>query len=172
MESPAKPSMEKMRFGVEYRESVRVCGRSVKLRPLTIAETNSATSDVNRRFRQMEEWERHDQQLATMLSKATLIQASTTSPDLYDPQLTDKVLDQLTADELGKAYKDYTAIVARVNPMLEELTTEVVRDLVEDVKKNPARLIELSFMELTSTARYLLRDGSPTDRSSGGQSTP
>lgn len=151
-----KPDLEAMKFGVETRERVRICGRYFHMRPLSISETNQVTSDVKKRFMDLEEWEQHDQNYASMLSKATLVQASTSEPGKYDPHLTDKLLDKLTADELGKAYKDYLFIVNRVNPMLEEMSADAVRELVEQVKKSPEGLIELSFLQLTSMVRSLL----------------
>jgi hypothetical protein len=65
-------------------------------------------------------------------------------------------------------FKEYNAIVDRINPSLENINEERLQELLNLAKKNPGALIEYSFAELAGLCRALIRTTLPTDSSSGG----
>jgi hypothetical protein len=89
------------------------------------------------------------------------LKSASSPPDFYAPKLTDPILDKMTNDEIMYFYREWQSACDRVNPALERMPIEKLKELVESVKKNPpkdldSQLIELSFGQLVSLASYLL----------------
>lgn len=72
--------------------------------------------------------------VATM--KLMLMYASTIPAASGVPMLSEKLLDELSSDELTYIYNEYMVIMDKVNPGLEQLTPEEFQILVDGVKKN------------------------------------
>lgn len=147
-----------MREGVAFRQEIRIRAFRVLLRPLTNAETNMVTAQVIAEMKNAPEEYRNSLSENTLLAKKTLHLASTSEPMAKDPKLTEYLLDQMTNDEINTLWKEYCGVIERVNPIFDRLSTETVRALVEEVKKNPSRVIELSFTEMANVCRLLTSD--------------
>lgn len=156
MTNDSLPQLDQMRMGVEYRQLVRIRNFSVSLRPLTISEQIHVASDVAEEFAQMPEKMKHQLSEHTVLAKRTLIRASTPSPEVNSPLLTDLLIEKMTADEVLALFKEYNAICDKCNPMLDKMLSEDALALVDVLKKNPSRLTELSFWQLKEAVLCLI----------------
>jgi hypothetical protein len=146
-----------MREGIAYSEIISVRKFSVSVRPLTLGEGNAVLSRVTAGMMRLPETARNRPNESALIAKETLALASTSAPNAADPQLTEDFLDSCTPEEVSALFKQYRGMVERCNPLLEELLVEEIKELVEEVKKNPGELITRSPLEWLKVALHLLR---------------
>lgn len=161
--SETLPQIEQMRMGVDYSFNVKLRSFSVILRPLSNAEMMEAHSAVQTimsgKPKHLLSRISEDNELA----KEYLERAS--SPyGKFAPALSKPMLEQMTNEEVMYFYKEWMAVVDRVNPHLEKLSVPQLEEIVHAVKKNPSedlhyQLTELSFGQLANLALYLLTKG-------------
>lgn len=151
-----------MRQGVTYIGTIEIRGFKLSVRPLSQKETLQLYADVAQHVSTLPERARNSITEHAVLARKTLVLASTSDPDKMDFQLTDEVLEQVTNDELTFLFKQYCLAVERVNPAWEALPDETVDALIDEVKKNPPALIDLSSLQMINVCRRLL-SGSPMD---------
>lgn len=162
------PQIEQMRMGVQYRFPVKLRGFTIHLRPLSTDEAGKVFCAVQDRLEQLPKESHRTQAMQQFFfSRETLQRASTSDPDKNDPQLTDLILGRFTTEELAYLLKEYNAGCDGCNPMLENMTEQDIKKLVDEVKKNldgvaplkdlQSRLIELSFLELVNLSMALLQ---------------
>ncbi len=106
----------------------------------------------------MPEAARHRITESTLMAKETLKLASKADMDsTVEPVLTDYTLDRMTNDELDAMFKEYSAIVDRVNPTLEVMPVQQLKQLYDDlVKKKESGELDLALIELSSWERVNL----------------
>lgn len=148
--------LDLMRLGTQARFTIRLRSFDVSLRPLTITEYVQINGEVQDDLLKQPQSTRNATTEFLIFATKVLARASTSSPDVRDPKLTEYVLGQLTPDELTYLFKEFTAHNDRVNPSLEKLPEERLNALIELVKKNPSQSIDLSFWELVNVCRALL----------------
>lgn len=148
-----------MRDGIEFRQLVKIRKFQVHLRPLTNAEMNMVTAQVIKTMQSSPEEYKNSLAENTLMAKVTLRIASTTDPVSNDPKLTEYLLDQMTNDEINAIWKEYCGVIERTNPVFDRMKVEDVRALIEEVKKNPSRVIELSFTDMVNVCLVLTSDG-------------
>lgn len=148
--------LEKLRMGIQNRCNPVVRGVTFTFRPLTISETTDVTSRAMQIFNGLKPHEKHTINESRIISILTLIQASCLDAARAVPGVTEDTLNMLTADELGYLFREYQQMTAACNPEIEQLPVAELQQLVEDLKKNPQRLTELSSLQLLNLVRYLL----------------
>lgn len=150
--------IEAMRMGVNYVHPAKVRNFSVLLRPLSIQETINVAQEVVKSMSMMSDIEKTRLQEHSLVAIHTLVRASTPSPESGNEtaKLSGMILRQLTNDELHALFKEYTIICEKVNPHVENLTQEEIKSLVDDIKKNPSHLIDLSFLQLVNLVKYYM----------------
>jgi hypothetical protein len=148
--------LEQMRMGTQARFLIKMRKFEISLRPLTVFEFVSITSEVNEELSRRPEIARNAITEHVIFSIKLLEKASTSGPMKNDPRLTAAVLQDLSPDELSFLFHEYNAGVERINPCMETISMERVNELVELAKKNNSALIELSFSELVNVCRVLL----------------
>lgn len=155
------PQIAAMRAGVSYSFPISLRKFQVRCRPLTISEQTNIASKVMAEVSKLPISERTPLAENVMQAKATLELATTSAPNVYDPQLSQIVMDEMTPDEVQHLYKQYVQVVARANPSLEEMSRQEIESLVEALKKTPKEelgsvLIELSLLQLVNVCRLLI----------------
>ncbi len=161
--SESLPQIDQMRMGVDYSFAVKLRGFTVVLRPLSNAEMMEANGNVSAIMSSKPQHLRSRISEDNELAKEYLERAS--SPfAVYAPVLSKPILEQMTNEEVMYFYKEWMAVVDRVNPHLEKLTADQLDTIVDAVKKNPTedlhyQLTELSFGQLANLAHYLLTKG-------------
>lgn len=153
----AIPQIDAMRMGVDYRFTIKLRGFAVSVRPLTSKETVEITSKIVSYMEGLLAAARNSHTEADTHARETLKAASTSEPGAFDPQITDPMLDKMTSDELRFLLREYVAVCDRVNPCLEKMPTEDLRALVEEVKKSPSLLTELSLWQMENVCRTLIQ---------------
>jgi hypothetical protein len=154
------PEIEAMRMGVNYSFSVRLRDFTCEVRPLANSEITKAYAAVSDALQDVPPHRRNKVTEDTMLAREFLKLASGQFGASHG-KITDLVLNNMTNDEIMFVYKEWMAVCDRVNPILEKLPIAKIKELVEEVKKNPpsdldSQLTELSFGHLVSLAHYLL----------------
>jgi len=148
--------IQAMRMGVDYRHKISIRNFSIFVRPISISETIEVAQSVSERFERMPINGRTMLAEHTFLAQETLKRASKPSPDSpEEPKITDYIMNKMTPDELSYLHKQYVAVMDKVNPSLEVLGIDEVKEMAEKVKKNPSVAIELSFLELVNLVRHL-----------------
>lgn len=155
------PQLDAMRQGTSYRIKVVVRQFSVFLRPLTMDETTKVVSEVASHLSSIPQERRTPIYENGILAKYTLKLASTSDEETEDPQLGDLLLGKLTPDELQSIWKQYQKGLELCDPDLNELSPDKIKDLVDDLKKNPSIMTELSFWELENVCRHFLQGEQP-----------
>lgn len=154
------PELDLMRHGVDFRFRVSLRNWTVTLRPLTLAENLQVAHSVSAEVAKMPVSARTPVTEQTYLAKETLKLASTSDVGKYDPQLTDPIMDKMTADEIIFLSKQYREGLDRVDPNLEEMTKDEVMALVDECKKkgdlSASAMTELSFFQRNQMLAYLL----------------
>lgn len=149
--------IQAMRMGVDYKHVISIRDFKVQVRPLAMTETLVVAQNVSLAFEKLPVEGRTRLAEHLLLAKETLKMAS--KPDYnstVEPALTDYVMNLMTNDELSYLHKQYVSVMDKVNPALEELPVEEVKTMVEEVKKNPLAVIELSFLEVVNMVRFLV----------------
>lgn len=153
------PQVEQLRDGVDYRFKVTIRKFSIMLRPLSIYEVNKVAANVSERMEEMNQYQRNQLTEHTLVAQETLKLASTSDVDVDDPTITDLIISKMTAEEVSALFKEYVAITDKCNPVLELLPNDVLKSMIEDIKKNPSLVTERSFLELASICRSLIQGG-------------
>lgn len=164
------PEIDAMRSGVEYRFPVVCRGMTVLMRPLTSLEIVRITQQVNAEIMAKPEVERVGILTSVMLSSAKLEVATTSDVGVDNPKLSRLIIERMTHSEITYLYKQWLAGCDKCDPALEELSTDEVNLLLEEVKKNKdirTALIDRSFLELANMCRLLMQQESPVASSSG-----
>lgn len=150
-------AIEDMRLGVDYTGTIKLRGFQVSVRPLSMAETLQVENNCQIAFSKMPEPSKTQLRWNHFYAKETLKLATTSDLDKNDSQLTDPILDRMTPEEVQALMKQYVAFVDRVNPVLENVNNkETLGALIEQVKKNPSQLTELSLSQLTALCHHLI----------------
>lgn len=155
--------LEIMRMGVDCRFPVQFGSIKLMMRPLSSAEMVECYGQVAAHMETLPKSHRTDIAENTLRAREFLKRAS--SPfDQYLPQITDAHLDKMTNKQVMAVYREWTSIEERVNPDIETIPEERLKDLVDTIKKNPKedwafQLTELSFGQLLRVALYSLTNG-------------
>lgn len=131
-------------------------------RPLSIGESVEVGTKVSERLESMSDVEKNRLNEHSLLAYETLILASTTDYGTNDPKISEYILRRVTPDELQFLFKQYIAECEKVNPCLEMMGTEDIKNLIDVLKKSPkedlaSQLTGLSFIHLLSTCHQLLQ---------------
>lgn len=142
-----------MRSGVAFRFPVRIRDFSMHLRPLSMQETLEVHQFVAEEMSRMPASARTKVMEHSLLAKQTIIVASTSQPGSEDPKMTHLEMKHWLPDEIHAVYKEYSAIVEKVNPSPDDIDPEQMEGLIELVKKSPREeldyhLTALSFWQL------------------------
>lgn len=82
------------------------------------------------------------------------------------PLLGDKILSQLTLDEINFLYEEYLAVMDSVNPSMASISDEEFREIVDALKKNLTSSRRLSLLQLraicTAFAELIQKPEAPT----------
>lgn len=151
------PILNAMRMGIDYRHTVTCRGFTVSVRPLSIHEMTIVASRVIEAMKSAPETARHALNENLILAKETLKLASTTEYGSNDPKLTDYEMDRWTSDELQYIYRQYFQGCDKVNPVLEKISVEDLKILVDQIKKKDLQLIELSLLQLINVCQFLIQ---------------
>lgn len=156
-EKEGLPQIDAMRHGVDYKFTVRCRGFTVDLRVLTLAESTEIISSVLKYMHKLPQQAQTPAKEREAHVRETLKLASTSEMGVFDPQITDPMLDHMSLGEVDFLFKQYIIETDRVNPVLETMPDEDLRLLVDGIKKKDKPLIELSFSELVNVCRFLTR---------------
>lgn len=148
--------LDQMRDGVDYFFKIKVRKWSGKMRPLTILEMEEISEHTSEAMQDLPEGKRTAMAEHLKFAKTLLEKATTSSPERFDPTLTEHMLNRMTDDEVDYVYKQYLANKKRCSPDIEKMSDEEILSLVADLKKSPEALIERSFLEILNVSRYLL----------------
>jgi len=159
--------LEQMRLGTEARFVVKCRGYALSMRPLTISEENKTAIESQVELQKMPEHQQNRMMYDQIFTQKVLELASTSGPGIYDPKLTSLVVSHMTVEEVLHLWKQYIAGKDKLNPALEMIPTEELKELVKEIKKNNSLVIERSFLELVNICQYLLNESQP-DSSLGG----
>jgi hypothetical protein len=153
------PQLELMRQGIEYRFDISCRDFKVKVRPLSNLEVIEATTNAADAFMKMPENKRIS--ITSSLLNAMYQLEKASSADIGDTAtLSMTLLQHMTPDEINHLWKQYVRVTDRVNPSFEEMTTDKIQELVDELKKNsdkPSQLIELSISNLIAVCQHLLK---------------
>lgn len=157
-----------MRMGVDYTFDIRLRGFSVPVRPISVAETLQVASEVSRDMATIPSQSRTNVHEAYLIALYTLQRASRPFDSRVESALTKGTIDRFTSAELLGLFEQYRDGCNRLDPALEEISHERLRELVEAAKKNTSTLTGLSRKHLETLALYLLTSAdSPEGKSSG-----
>lgn len=154
---------EIMRMGVDCRFPIKFGEIKIMMRPLASAEMVECYGQVAQHLESLPKSHRNDVAENTLRAREFLKKAS--SPfDTYAPQITDAHLDKMTNKQIMAVYREWLSIEERVNPDIETIPEDRLKDLVETIKKNPqedwaSQLTELSFGQLLRVALFSLTKG-------------
>lgn len=165
MEDDGLEILRAMRMGVSYYFTISLRAFTIRMRPLSQSEFLKVTADVQAIIRSSPKdyQNRIAEEIET--AKVIIIQASTSDIGKHDPQITDEVLKHFTIHELLALYKQYNAKVEELDPAIETLTDDQVRDYVESLKKKLVSLSDLSISQLKAVTTFLLtREELPKDK--------
>lgn len=150
--------LELMRLGTQSRYAVKCRGFSVSLRPLTISEENRVAVEAQVELNKMPEHAQNRMFYDQIYTQKVLELSSTSDPDCYDPKLTAYIVSKMTVEEVLHLWKQYIAAKDRLNPSLEAIPVEEVKEIIATLKKNPILVIERSFQELVNVCQHLLNE--------------
>lgn len=147
-------------MGVDCQFPVRFGEITLMMRPLASSEMIECYGHVAAYMESLPKAHRTDIAENTWRAREFLKRAS--SPyGQYVPQITDEHLNRMTNKQIMAVYREWVSIEERVNPDIETIPEERLKDLVETIKKNPSedwasQLTELSFGQLVRVAQYSL----------------
>lgn len=149
--------LEKLRLGVDYSFLVRIRDFSVRLRPLSISETMEVAAEVVDRYGRLPKNMQNSLSENMILAKGNLTRASRPyQGSATEPTLTEYLLDRMTPDELQLLHKEWVAGCDKVNPSLETMPIEKLDAVIQELKKNPSLVTELSFTQLANVCQRLI----------------
>lgn len=148
-------------MGVDYTFTIKVRSLELAVRPLAISEIVRLTSDAREQLSKLPPEGQTELIWNVLLAKGYLRYA--TKPDVgskIEPRLTDYVLDRMTNDEISALFRAYLDGVERLNPSIETITDEQLRELVEAAKKkNVSQLTAWSRWQLATVLSSLINGG-------------
>ncbi len=134
--------LAKMREGVKATHEIKLRGAVVPVRVLSVDEMNA----IRREALITSAASKGDEtDINLQKQKSTLKMASNLNGG---PLLSDKLLGQLTTDEINHLYSEYVTVMEKVNPSVETIPNEEFRLMVEALKKNLASPKDLSLRQL------------------------
>lgn len=153
-----------MRAGVTFRFPVRIREFTMQLRPLSMHETLEVHQFVAQEMAAMPPAARTKVMEHSLMAKQTIIMATTSQPGAEDPRMTHLEMKHWLPDEIHAVYKEYLAIVDKVNPSPETMDPKEVAALVDEVKKSPREDLEYlltaySFLQLKAIICSLMSAG-------------
>lgn len=152
--------IDAMRMGAQYSFSISCRNFQLNVRPLALAEHVEITGKVSQKLAEMPEHQRNRLAGDTILAMETLVRASTSDYGKDDPKISEYILSRMTPGELHFLFKQYTAECDKVDPSIEAMPPEKLRELVAELKKKQddlgSALTELSFWEMANVCQYLL----------------
>lgn len=158
-----------LRFGVDYTFTIKVRQLEIVVRPLSLTERVRVTNDVLADLSKQPAEQRTALAESSLLAIRTIELATTPEPNSKAaPTLPAQLLERFTNDEVAAVYKAYMDGLEILDPSMETLTSERLKELVEAAKKNPSALRELARPHLETLAVFLLTDTSPVGNTSGG----
>ena len=137
--------LAKMRAGRSEVHEIMLGTLVVPVRVLTIDEMNQIRREAIKSAQSVLGGDDTDKNLAAQ--KFTLKLAST--PGIGGvPMLSDKLLAQLSVDEVNYLYEEYVRVLDAVNPSLQAIDPERFRALVDALKKKTVSSRDLSLLQL------------------------
>ncbi len=82
--------------------------------------------------------------------------------------MTQGFLDALSSTEIEVLYDQYITGCHQVNREFEDLTQDQFNEILASVKKNPAKVSDLSIFQLKAIGKYFLAEILPTVKDVGG----
>jgi len=82
--------------------------------------------------------------------------------------MTQSFLDALSSTEIEVLYDQYIIGCHQVNRSFEDLTANQFNEYIDAVKKNPAKVNDLSIFQLKAIGQYFLAEILPTVKDAGG----
>jgi hypothetical protein len=123
--------LAKMRAGIRQHHIIRLRDLEIPVRVVSIDEMNAIRRDAVRQAMTISGGDEVDKNVA--VQKTTLKIASTVPGQA--PLLSDKLLEKMTVDEVNYLYEEYVKVLDDVNPAVERMSDEKVRELVDAIKK-------------------------------------
>ena len=136
--------VRKMRAGTKEVHQIRLGEQDIPVRVLSINETNRIRQEAIKKTL-LEKGDEVDRNV--VIQKLTLKLASTIPRDGV-PILSEKVLDDLSVDEVNYLYSEYVAAMESVNPSIERIEPKEFALLVELLKKNHVSSKDLNLRQL------------------------
>jgi hypothetical protein len=136
--------LAKMREGTKSVHEIRCRSLVIPVRILSIDEVNQVRRESIMQA-QLVKGDDIDKNVA--IQRFTLKLASQLQPG-GAPVLTDKILSQMSVDEVNFLYNDYIVVSERVNPSVETISDTEFRELVDALKKNHASANDFSLLQL------------------------
>jgi hypothetical protein len=134
--------LAKMRNGVKATHEIKLRDAVIPVRVLSVDEMNAIRREA---LITSLASKGDDTDINLQKQKSTLKLASNLNGG---PTLSEKLLGQLTTDEINYLYSEYVAVMERVNPSIETIPNEEFRLMVEALKKNLAFPKDLSLRQL------------------------
>lgn len=155
-----------MRLGVDYVFEIKCRDFVVPVRPLSVSETLQVASEVARDFSTLKNELKTNVHEAYLIALFTLQRASRIPFDSkIEGPLSKGTIDRFTVAELLALFEQYRDGCERVNPAIEELPAERLKELAEFVKKNGSIPTSLSRTHLERLALFFMTNAdSPTDK--------
>ncbi len=162
-------NLDKMRQGVDTRFPLKMRGFQCLFRPLSIYETNVVAAEVVQEMSQKPKSQQNAIMENSLLSIKILEKASSSDIDKTDYAITSMELQRLSPKEIEFLYAEYVSVTEKVNPRLDKLSREQIKELIEDAKKKEggleSALMTLSFWEVWNIALSCLTpDEQPTGK--------
>ena len=151
----AQDVLAKMREGIKSTGEIRIRGQEFHMRILSMDEMNQVRREGNLYVSRTPGADNIDRDV--FMEKAILKLASTINGI---PSIIDKMFEGpngLRTDEVNLMYEEYMKIMDDVNPAVEMLSEEKLRELIDAVKKNSVSAKDLSLLQLR-TAFSLFKD--------------
>lgn len=155
--------LARLRQGYKQNLMFKIGGLDVPCRILPAKEQIEAISNAKLNLKIPEG---HDRKLieAIAVQKAVLKVGCTVNGIPYLP---DRLLDQLSSDELGKIYDLYQEEVKYADPRFEALSAEQISKMIDSVKKKKAHSSDFFTWQLAAIGKFCLEEISRTGNGRG-----
>ena len=152
----AEQILQALRFGVDYTFTIKVRQLEVVVRPLSLHERVKIVNDVAHEVSKLPDGQRTALAESSLLAVRTLEKATTPEPDSkVAPTLPAQLLERFTNDEVAALHKAYMDGLDLLDPSMEQMTPDRLKELVEVAKKNPSGLRELPRPHLENLEAFL-----------------
>lgn len=139
----AQDLLAKMRAGTKQHHEVRMRDLVIPVRILSIDEVNMIRRESVAEAQKTPNGDDIDKNVA--IQKKTLMKASSINGK---PFLGDKILSLMSVDEINYLYEEYIKAMDDVNPVVDRMTDEQLRFLIDAIKKNSVSARDLSLLQL------------------------